>query len=546
MAPRKKPRTEGKAAGAAPAKEKQPRRQRQRQRQPALPAAQEAQEPAVRLLDLHDGILQNIVRRLGFDRRTVMVVCKRLRDLAVGAVHSHQLAGQSVQDAIEAAQEGDTVHLLPGFYKEALLIKKRLHLTCDGAVRILSPARFAVMCASAGCLLENVTLKSHQIDESVYFLVEFGPACSHITMRGCEVLQGSYGPNTRLTLERCTLHVGMSLMAGRLEMSDCTVKCSGDSLFTYAGTELVMQRCTFADFTDAVRLEGAALLRDCSFWAYERGPVLIVADPMVPPEEQAEVANARLLHVEEQPPDYCWAALPFPGIPGVAATGARASEEQRAAAERGEVVPGHVLVWGGTAFESRSNEGITAQQEEVRREARALMLGMHQGAEAADGVDPDEVSIGNSVEDPEPLEDEDFSGESDDDWDSGSDLGGAYMGPGDQVIDMLSDSDAEFSGSEDGDLDLDLLSSESGTTSDSESSSDEDSGGDAGARGARRRDGGGGGGGRRRGPPPPSDDDDDSSSSGGTGGLQGRAVRRRRRRRSGGGSDDTTTSSEDE
>ena len=189
---------------------------------------------------------------------------------------------------------------------------------------------------------------------------------------------------------------------------------------------------------------------------------------------------------------------------------------------------------------------------------------------------------------PRPPPPRSFSRQSDDDWDSGSDLGGAYMGPGDQVIDMLSDSDAEFSGSEgglvpagppepprsrrarvhcfaawlprevahtltpvtcpllrsDGDLDLDLLSSESGTTSDSESSSDEDSGGDAGARGARRRDGGGGGGGRRRGPPPPSDDDDDSSSSGGTGGLQGRAVRRRRRRRSGGGSDDTTTSSE--
>ncbi len=31
-----------------------------------------------------------------------------------------------------------------------------------------------------------------QIDESVFFLVEFGPRCQHIRMRHCEVLQGSY------------------------------------------------------------------------------------------------------------------------------------------------------------------------------------------------------------------------------------------------------------------------------------------------------------------------------------------------------------------
>lgn len=130
------------------------------------------------LMDLHDGVLQHIVKRLGVDRRTVMLgeccgmlpicvsasptvlctrarsiycvqgcmftlaikvltavllgascshnslpvalppaVCKRLRDLARRVVHSRQLPGMSVQDAIEAAEPGDTVHLLPGFYK---------------------------------------------------------------------------------------------------------------------------------------------------------------------------------------------------------------------------------------------------------------------------------------------------------------------------------------------------------------------------------------------------------------------------------------------
>lgn len=159
----------------------------------------------MQLLDLDDGCLAQVVSKLGLARRTLMCVCKRLRDIAQNAVHSHQAEGQSVMDAVELAQPGDTVHLLPGYYKarggagraacspggvafrgaasprvgthlrpglpcnaallqEALLLKKPLHLTCDGGVaRILSPARFAVFVAGSGCCLENLVLKSHQV-----------------------------------------------------------------------------------------------------------------------------------------------------------------------------------------------------------------------------------------------------------------------------------------------------------------------------------------------------------------------------------------------
>lgn len=54
----------------------------------------------------------------------------------------------------------------------------------------------------------------------------------------------------------------------------------------------------------------------------------------------------------------------------IKAKGRLASLEQAAAVQRGEVLEGHVVMWGNTAFESRSNEGITAQQEEVRAEVR--------------------------------------------------------------------------------------------------------------------------------------------------------------------------------
>lgn len=67
-----------------------------------------------------------------------------------------------LQDCIELAQPGDTVHLLPGHYKESLLVRKPLHLTCDaGVAHVASPGRFAV-CADAPCLLENLALKSHR------------------------------------------------------------------------------------------------------------------------------------------------------------------------------------------------------------------------------------------------------------------------------------------------------------------------------------------------------------------------------------------------
>lgn len=55
-------------------------------------------------------------------------------------------------------------HLPACLLQEALLLRKALHLTCDeGQARILSPARFAVMCNASGCLLENLVLKSHQV-----------------------------------------------------------------------------------------------------------------------------------------------------------------------------------------------------------------------------------------------------------------------------------------------------------------------------------------------------------------------------------------------
>ena len=68
--------------------------------------------------------------------------------------------------------------------------------------------------------------------------------------------------------------------------------------------------------------------------------------------------------VQDQPPENVWISVHA----RIKATGTKANAEQRAAALRGELVPGHVVMWGNTVFESRSNEGITAQQEEVRRE----------------------------------------------------------------------------------------------------------------------------------------------------------------------------------
>lgn len=164
------------------------------------------QQQGLRLMDLHDAVLSLIVSKLGIERRTLMLgappaafatpapaaclppvwsplpparrptgctpwhcpparaVCKRLRELAEAAVHSRQLPGQSVMDAVELARPGDCLHLRPGFYKEALLLRKPLHLTCDGGeARILSPARFAVMVTARGALLERLVLKSHQV-----------------------------------------------------------------------------------------------------------------------------------------------------------------------------------------------------------------------------------------------------------------------------------------------------------------------------------------------------------------------------------------------
>lgn len=62
------------------------------------------------------------------------------------------------------AASQDSARPAPPPLQEALLLKKPLHLTCDGGgqARICSPARYAMMVAGRGCLLENLVLKAHQ------------------------------------------------------------------------------------------------------------------------------------------------------------------------------------------------------------------------------------------------------------------------------------------------------------------------------------------------------------------------------------------------
>lgn len=50
------------------------------------------------------------------------------------------------------------------------------------------------------------------------------------------------GPDTRMVLRHCLLHVGAMVMAGALEMTDCTVKCCSDPVVGLPGTTLVMRR----------------------------------------------------------------------------------------------------------------------------------------------------------------------------------------------------------------------------------------------------------------------------------------------------------------
>lgn len=70
---------------------------------------------------------------------------------------------------------------------------------------------------------------------------QLGP-CQLWSMFNCPVLLRPQDEHTCLRLEHCQLHVGISLMAGRLEMTDCEVKCTGDSLWTHPETTLVMRR----------------------------------------------------------------------------------------------------------------------------------------------------------------------------------------------------------------------------------------------------------------------------------------------------------------
>eukprot|EP00887_Chlorella_sp_A99_P000962 scaffold5.g962.t1 len=378
------------------------KRQKQQAAQQAADGPVQAALNSTRLLDLGDEVLALIFERLGIERRRATVVCKRFRDLAAASCHFYQQDGQTLQDVVELARAGDTCHLLPGFYKESLLVRKPLHLTCAAGARarLASPARFAVF-ANAPVLLERMVLKSHSPLEGMD-LVCMGPGTNYVHLRHCQLfgctmgIQACKGPAARLVMEHCRLGVCVSVDAGRCDMSDCRIEMVSEPVAVASTAALALRRCAFHDVELCLDVEEGAtfLAAGCTFWGYDRGPVIYNCQSNDP-----AVLENLLAH--EDPPlteansyiisDFNDARLPVRPL----------TAEEQAAVERGELLQGKAVFWNNRAHESASNLNMTAQQEEVRREARLLMVRMVAQAPPPPGMHSDldsDLSLGNSAE----------------------------------------------------------------------------------------------------------------------------------------------------
>jgi parallel beta-helix repeat protein len=111
----------------------------------------------------------------------------------VAETNYYVIEGMKIQDAIDAATEGDTVNVAPGNYPEGILIDKPLSIIGESSSSTFVTGGIKIAGSSdwSGLLLENIYLKGDYSGNAKNAVIDLqgAPTVSDFTIRGC-VLDG--------------------------------------------------------------------------------------------------------------------------------------------------------------------------------------------------------------------------------------------------------------------------------------------------------------------------------------------------------------------
>jgi hypothetical protein len=158
----------------------------------------------------------------------------------------------SLRVALRQAQDGDVIEVLPGLYRESLVLDKAVTLQGggDGAECVVeSPSGSCVAVEAASCALRGLTFRGRDAAPALDLLA------GSLTLENCSVLNPA-GPGLRLGAEH------------PLEATDCRFESQGaEAAILEPGSTSRFLRCTFGGGGAAgvLALEGAqATLEDCT------------------------------------------------------------------------------------------------------------------------------------------------------------------------------------------------------------------------------------------------------------------------------------------
>ncbi|CAL5221602.1 g3822 [Coccomyxa viridis] len=267
---------------------KTPKKKVPKAKKPSASAAtRKPHEADASMQDLPDNVLANVFCALGLDRLRAMQVCKRWQRVGRDPCFTRVVTGESINETISQARPGDTIELKPGFYQEVVLVEKPLKFVGQWSIDpkvnrkykgvvLQSNRSMAVMCNARVCF-DSLVIRTilPGADRSI---VGFGPDCSYIALRDCDLdgISGLLVPRTKsksttLQLHRCYIHgvahmAAVTMEGGNLRMEECTLTNCQVGLNVHEGVCVVLKNNDISFNEVGLIFDGYGIIQDNKMW----------------------------------------------------------------------------------------------------------------------------------------------------------------------------------------------------------------------------------------------------------------------------------------